>query len=239
MRFEVEPIKRIETSFLQETPTSIDSPNMHISESYPSFFPITSKSYRQSAHVNTEIVGGIKRQEDITGVIGLCTQDGNFITLDNTASGLDVPTSMNPVKNHSPHRWFSMSKLDITNDGDDEIVLCAMNGMTYIIDKKRDIVSFNFNESVAAFTAGYYGLEHTTSAPCLCYVTLSGKIFLYYNVWINTMKVKCVHGALIEKIQQREDLKYILDTFKLPNGEIDHQKIQNVVKHLWSENDKR
>lgn len=172
-------------------------------------------------------------------MIGLCTQDGNFITLDNTASGLDVTTSMNPVKNHSPHRWFSMSKLDITNDGDDEIVLCAMNGMTYIIDKKRDIVSFNFNESVAAFTAGYYGLEHTTSAPCLCYVTLSGKIFLYYNVWINTMKVKCVHGALIEKIQQREDLKYILDMFKLPNGEIDHQKIQNVVKHLWSENDKR
>lgn len=124
-----------------------------------------------------------------------------------------------------------MSKLDVTNDGNDEIVLCSMDGMTYIIDKERDIVGYNFNEHVAAFCAGYYGTNGVDS-PCFCYVTLSGKLFLYYDVWIETMKVKCVHTALIKKIKQRPELHYLLDLFKLPNGDVDHEKLQNLLKNI-------
>lgn len=128
-----------------------------------------------------------------------------------------------------------MSKLDVTKDGDDEIVLCSMDGMTYIIDKNRDIVSYNFNEYVAAFCAGYYGINgdvNKYASPCVCYVTLSGKIYLYYDLWIDTMKVKCVHTALIKKIKQKPELHYLLDLFKQSNGDIDHQKLQNLLKNI-------
>jgi hypothetical protein len=123
-----------------------------------------------------------------------------------------------------------MSKVDVTGDGDDEVVLCDLNGMTYIIDKERNVVSYNFNENVAAFCAGYYGTNGKRS-PCLCYVTLSGKIHLYYDVWIDAIKVRCVHAALIEKINAKPELHYILDLFKEDAGEIDHEKLQNFVKN--------
>lgn len=172
------------------------------------------------------MIGGIKRQNRLAGVIGLCTHSGDFIMLDNT-----YILSENPIKNRSRNHWFAMSKLDVTKDGDDEIVLCSMEGMTYIIDKQRDIVSFNFNNSVAAFCAGYYGVNGKSS-PCFCYVTLSGKIHLYYDVWIDAMKVKCVHTALISKIKERPECHYLLDLFKTPNGDVDHEKLQNLIKNI-------
>jgi len=217
-------------SFSDSEDSHAPSPTSQVLENYPSFYPINQKSSRSSSHTDTQIIGGIKRNGKETGVLGLCTQDGHFMVLDNSMS-----CSLNPLKNISNHRWFGMSKIDATNNGNDEIVLCSMNGMTYIIDKERDIVSFNFNENVASFCAGNYGISETKSSPTLCYVTLSGRIYIYYNVWISAMKVKCVHGALIDKIQEREDLHYILEMFKLPNGEIDHQKIQGLVKNIWSE----
>jgi len=205
-----------------------------IPESINPFQPKHSRNY---SYTSTEIIGGVKRDGVSGGVIGLCTLDGNFMILDDTSVVVVCP-KQDWVP--SEHRWFSMAKFDVTNDGDDEIVLCSMNGMTYMIDKIRNIVSYNFNENVAAFCAGPYGPTETNNVSnnCLCYVTLSGKIHIYYNVWISAMKVKCVHGAIIEKLKQSEDLKHILDGLKLPTGEIDHKKIQILVKNTWSEKHK-
>ena len=108
--------------------------------------------------------------------------------------------------------------------------------MTYIIDKERNVVSYNFNESVAAFCAGFYGTGCSGRAtPCLCYVTLSGKIHLYYDVFIDAIQVRCVHAALIEKITEKPELHYLLDLLKgRDNGEVDHEKLQTLVKHSCS-----
>lgn len=38
--------------------------------------------------------------------------------------------------------------------GSDEIVACAWDGMTYIVDQKRNIVRYKFEQNVSAFTAG-------------------------------------------------------------------------------------
>ena len=192
--------------------------------------------HSRSCYTSTEIIGGIRREGVSRGVIGICSLDGNYMILEDTS----LVTLQKKEWVPSEHRWFSMAKFDVTNDGDDEIILCSMNGMTYMIDKIGNIVSYNFNENVAAFCAGPYGpLEaNNVSANCLCYVTLSGKIHVYYNVWISAMKVKCVHGAIIEKLKQSDDLKHILDGLKLPTGEIDHKKIQMLVKNTWSEKQK-
>ena len=188
---------------------------------------------------------GIKRQNENTGVIGLCTHDGNFVILDNTYSPKHHTQQHNQVKKHSRNNWFAISKLDVTRDGDDEIVLCDLNGMTYIIDKQRNIVSYNFNENVAAFCAGIYGTgggsggKRGGATPCLCYVTLSGKIHLYYDVYIDAIQVRCVHAALIEKISEKPELHYLLDLFKgQENGEVNHEKLQTLVKHSCSLQDK-
>ena len=58
--------------------------------------------------------------------------------------------------------FFAMSKLDITQDGDEEVALCAWNGNTYIIDHRRNVVQFKFDENVLAFCAGAFPLTDTS-----------------------------------------------------------------------------
>ncbi|XP_065652250.1 KICSTOR complex protein ITFG2 isoform X2 [Hydra vulgaris] len=212
-----------------DSPVIMESCSLTKQESYPTFYPIRPKS-TQLNHTGTEVIGGIKRQGNTSGVLAICTEDGYFAILDNS-----VQSNKHTVKRRSQHQWLTMSKLDVTRNGDEEVILCATSGVTYVIDKFRDIVCFEFSENVAAFCAGSYATDVNISKPCFCYVTLSGRIFLYYDVLVDTMKVKCVHEALINKIQQKPELAYLLDSLKLPNGEIDHNKVQNLVKNLWSE----
>ena len=222
-------MSKIFVTTFQDSPVNAETSSLTKQESFPTFYPIKPKS-SQLNHTGTEIIGGIKRQGNTSGVLAICTEDGYFAILDNS-----VHCNKHTAKTRSQHQWLAMSKVDVTRNGDEEVILCASNGVTYVIDKLRDIVSFEFSENVAAFCAGNYATDTNASTPCFCYVTFSGRIFLYYDVHIDTMKVKCVHEALINKIQQKPELKYLLDALRLPNGEIDHNKVQNLVKSLWSE----
>ena len=44
--------------------------------------------------------------------------------------------------------------LVVQGSGSDEIVVCAWDGMTYIVDQQRNSVRFQFEQNVSAFTAG-------------------------------------------------------------------------------------
>ena len=63
--------------------------------------------------------------------------------------------------------------------GGDEIVGCAWDGMTYIVDQKRNVVKFNFGENVCAFSAG--------------------EILLIYKFWLNiNILIKHLLGVSLE-----------------------------------------
>ncbi|XP_071955455.1 KICSTOR complex protein ITFG2-like isoform X2 [Antedon mediterranea] len=79
------------------------------------------------------------------------------------------------------HQLFSLTALDITGDGKDEVLCCAWNGMTYIADQEQNIAKFRFDGNVAAFCAGRYTIAGATN-PCLVYATFDNKIYVYYNV---------------------------------------------------------
>ena len=211
----------------QETPSSIESPTTlwRNQESYQTFYPIPTPKSRPG-NTNTEVIGGIRRQNEATGILGLCTHSGAFMVLDSYANS-------EVLKNRTEHRWFAMSKIDVTRDGDDEIVICSMDGMTNIIDKEHEILSFNFKDTVAAFCAGNYAFQGD-NVPCLCYVTLNGRIHMYHRVFVESMKVQCVHGALMKKLNTRAEYSHVLEALRLPSGEIDHLKIQKLVKQIWS-----
>ncbi|XP_066587927.1 KICSTOR complex protein ITFG2-like isoform X2 [Prorops nasuta] len=87
------------------------------------------------------------------------------------------------------HQIFSLCQLDVTGDGSDEIVACAWDGQTYILDQQRNSVRFQFEESVRAFCTGNYNVIPGTSTPCLVYNTFNNKIFIYYDVILPSMKI--------------------------------------------------
>ncbi|XP_033123033.1 KICSTOR complex protein ITFG2-like [Anneissia japonica] len=79
------------------------------------------------------------------------------------------------------HQLFSLTTLDITGDGKDEVLCCAWNGLTYIADQDNNIANFRFEGNVSAFCAGKYTIDGQTN-PCLVYATFDSKIYVYYNV---------------------------------------------------------
>ncbi|XP_032679847.1 KICSTOR complex protein ITFG2-like isoform X1 [Odontomachus brunneus] len=87
------------------------------------------------------------------------------------------------------HQIFALCRLDVTGNNADEIIACAWDGQTYILDQQRHSVRFQFEEPVRAFCTGNYNVNPGTSSPCLVYNTFNNKIFLYYDVTLPSMTV--------------------------------------------------
>lgn len=49
---------------------------------------------------------------------------------------------------------LNVDLMDVTSDGNDEIVVCKSDGVTYIIDQSQNIAKFKFDDRVSAFTSG-------------------------------------------------------------------------------------
>lgn len=89
------------------------------------------------------------------------------------------------------HQTFALSKLDVTGNGYDDIIVCSWDGQTYILDQEKNSVRFQLDEPVQAFCTGNYSLAlGQKPSPCLVYVTFWNKIFLYYDVHIKSMIIK-------------------------------------------------
>lgn len=89
------------------------------------------------------------------------------------------------------HQVFALTKLDVTGNGADDIVACAWDGQTYILDQNKNVVRFQLDEAVQAFESGYYTLApEEVPVTCLVYVTFKNKILLYYDVPLKEMVLK-------------------------------------------------
>lgn len=61
----------------------------------------------------------------------------------------------------------------VQGDGREEVVACAWDGQTYIIDHNRMVVRFQFDENVNAFCAGVWLLKKKYHIHCLLSSRLS------------------------------------------------------------------
>lgn len=101
------------------------------------------------------------------------------------------------------HQLSALTKLDIVGDGRDEVIACAWDGQTYIVDEDRQSVRFQFDEAVCTFTAGRLTLSPGVTLPCLVYATFGNRIVAYYNVTFPNMATQ----ALLEEPQLRARLE--------------------------------
>ncbi|KAF7391752.1 hypothetical protein HZH68_011295 [Vespula germanica] len=123
------------------------------------------------------------------------------------------------------HQIFALCRLDVTNDGSDEIIACAWDGQTYILDQQRNSVRFQFEEPVRAFCTGYYNVVQRTSTPCLVYNTFNNKIFLYYDVTLPNMVISPLNPTVDLDEEERKILDEIL-------GESDETEKQRRMQQL-------
>ncbi|XP_070563044.1 KICSTOR complex protein ITFG2-like [Ptychodera flava] len=157
-------------------------------EQHVIYHPISTTRARNPG-VSTEILGHISRGEDVSGKSGLyalCTLDGTLMLV----------TDDKIVWSHLvDHQLFAIAKLDITGDGKEEVLACAWDGQTYIVDQKKQTVRFHFEQNVCAFCAGHYGVDGRNS-PALVYATFNNQIYLYWNVKLNKIPSASLRDVL-------------------------------------------
>uniref|UniRef100_A0A673IFE3 Integrin alpha FG-GAP repeat containing 2 n=1 Tax=Sinocyclocheilus rhinocerous TaxID=307959 RepID=A0A673IFE3_9TELE len=100
-----------------------------------------------STHLIGSICRGSKDDSSKGGLFALCTLDGDSEKLMDSSEKLLWSVQVD-------HQLFALQKLDVTCDGREEVVACAWDGQTYIIDHARMVVRFQFDENVNAFCAG-------------------------------------------------------------------------------------
>lgn len=73
--------------------------------------------------------------------------------------------------------------MDVTGDGNMELIACSWEGHTYILDRYKNAIRFQTQEPVSDFCAGFYKLSHTKEAvPCLIYATFNNKVNFIISV---------------------------------------------------------
>lgn len=109
------------------------------------------------------------------------------------------------------HQIFALCRLDVTGNNSDEIIACAWDGQTYILDQQRHSVRFQFEEPVRAFCTGNYNVTPGTSSPSLVYNTFNNKIFLYYDVILPSMTINPLNPMKDFESDEMQTLKELLD----------------------------
>uniref|UniRef100_A0A673BDC9 Integrin alpha FG-GAP repeat containing 2 n=1 Tax=Sphaeramia orbicularis TaxID=375764 RepID=A0A673BDC9_9TELE len=154
-----------------------------------------------STHLIGSISKGSKEESSKCGLFALCTLDGTLKLMDSSEQLLwSVQVD---------HQLFALQKLDVTGDGREEVVACAWDGQTYIIDHNRTVVRFQFDENVNAFCAGQYTCKEGKNSPCLVYVSFSHKIYIYWKVGLERMESTNLLRVLEEKPEFRSHLKVL------------------------------
>ncbi|XP_057379649.1 KICSTOR complex protein ITFG2-like [Daphnia carinata] len=171
-------------------------------------------SHMRNPNVSTEILGnisqGMPHQDEHQGALyAVATLDGTLMMVRDEQILWSLQVD---------HQLFALSKLDITGDGREEVVACSWDGQTYIVNQEKQTVRFQFDQSVSAFTAGYYSLDsRAPSLPAFAYATFHNKIYLYYNVSLPRITLRTSSEILKEKSKNGGDtfMKSLTDTSKL------------------------
>ncbi|XP_015727318.1 KICSTOR complex protein ITFG2 [Coturnix japonica] len=135
-------------------------------------------------NVSTHLIGSIGRGcsnvGNGSGLFALCTLDGTLKLME----GADKLLWSVQVD----HQLFALEKLDVTGNGHEEVIACAWDGQTYIIDHNRTVARFQADENVSAFCAGLYACKRGSNSPCLVYVSFNQKIYIYWDVQLERME---------------------------------------------------
>lgn len=144
------------------------------------YHPMSSLSRSQNPAISCQIVGNIcKKINCDKGYFALCTLDGNIKLMEDDKILWSFQVD---------HQLFAMNKLDVLANGKEEVILCAWDGLTYIVDHDRNIVRFQFEENVQAFCAGQYAIEDGENVVCLVYANFRDKLYLYYDIRLPHLK---------------------------------------------------
>ncbi|KAH9487536.1 integrin alpha FG-GAP repeat-containing protein 2 [Bulinus truncatus] len=176
---------------------------------------------------STVIVGGINREKNSLSssdpeihntatYYALATLDGSLILVENDCILWSLQVD---------HYLFALAKLDVTGNGQEEVVCCSWSGQTYIVNHSKEIVRYHFPDSVAAFCAGNYSLRgEDSNSPCFVYATFNNRIYIYPNIALPRVE----STNLLEVMNRRPETHELLR--KLNINADDHERVRKLYR---------
>ncbi|XP_072002104.1 KICSTOR complex protein ITFG2 [Engystomops pustulosus] len=163
-------------------------------------------------NVSTHLMGDIKQGPGVgnrePGLFALCTLDGTLKLM----QGSDRLLWSVQVD----HQLFALEKLDVTGNGQEEVVACAWDGQTYIIDHNRTVLRFQVDENVSAFCAGLYACRGNQNSPCLVYVGFNQKIYVYWSITLERIE----SSNLLRVLEGNEEFAALLGELHIDASDV-------------------
>lgn len=154
--------------------------------------PASSLSERPAEPADASLVGSEamcvpKAQANEPTLTAVSTQAGTLALVHNANLLWEVSLGQ---------QLFALARLDATGDGADNLVACAWDGATFFVDAERQIVRYQFEEPVCAFTGGSYAASEGENVPTLAYLTFSGRLCLYHHIRLGPLALRTLGDAL-------------------------------------------
>ena len=124
---------------------------------------------------------------------------------------------------------FAISKLDITCDSNDELVVCSSDGVTYIADLQQNIFKFKFVENVMSFGAGNFAVTPRNNVPCLVYVTFSNRVIIYHSISQTRMSSSNLSVVISENEKYQGLVENVNTCIGQKGGSNDQEKQRRLV----------
>lgn len=207
---------------VQEGEGSVDRPTNLI------YNPLVA-SWARNCNISSEIIGNIRKgpqsstsSSSETDVLhALCTLDGTLVLVEKNQILWSLQVD---------HQLFSLSKLDVTGNGKDEVVCCSWDGQTYIVNHGREAVRYQFEENVAGFAAGFYAVNTTENSPCFVYATFNNKIYIYYNISLPQVE----STNLVEVMDKYDETNKLLEKLHIRDATNDQlRELYHWVLYGW------
>ncbi|XP_076450003.1 KICSTOR complex protein ITFG2-like [Babylonia areolata] len=148
--------------------------------------------------ITTVIVGGIQRGKGCASTYhALASLDGSLVLVEREKILWSLQVD---------HRLFALDKLDVTGNGQEEVVACSWDGQTYIVNHSREVVRYHFHANVAAFAAGHYHVPGKGNVPSFVYGTFTNELYVYHSIYLPCMDSVNLRTAL----RKREDTQSLM-----------------------------
>lgn len=109
------------------------------------------------------------------------------------------------------HPIFSIGVVDITGNGKKEIVAACWDGMIFICDIDRNVISFQcLDNSICAFAAGNI-IKNGKSVAMLAFATLSKNLFIYSDLNITSLHCTPLMSTLKPKFSESPIAKGVVE----------------------------
>ncbi|GIX87663.1 KICSTOR complex protein ITFG2 [Caerostris extrusa] len=197
----------------------------------PVHHPLASSRMR-NPNISSEILGGLQGSvcgKPCDSLIAVATLDGTLMLV----NGDEILWSF-----QVDHQLFAITKLDLNDDGEEEVIACSWDGQTYMVNQKRQSVRFRFEESVSSFTSGKYSVKTGETVLVLVYATFNDRVYLYYNIKLPFFPI---HN-FIEKMEQESEASALISKFpidKLMEMEAEKREREEAEKRKIEAKNKR